>query len=145
MQEAASLNGGVCRQSPTATRAVAVALAVFVGALSLLLAPSVALASGVAPMCNELGQSIEAPPTIWPHRGGAIQATPSCPLTKFRQADRSSDRAERVAPITQREAPVAALATTSLPPPAVRLTIPPAPKLVLRPGHVADIYRPPRA
>lgn len=145
MQGAASLNGEVRWHPPQAARALSVALAALVGVLSLVVAPSDALAAAVAPMCNELAQSIEAPPTIWPHRGGSIRATPSCPLSKFRQVDASSDRAERVPPIVHREAPVGTLAGYSLMPPRVRLTIPRATRLVLRPAYVAGVYRPPRA
>ncbi|HEU5076510.1 MAG TPA: hypothetical protein VFU02_20105, partial [Polyangiaceae bacterium] len=65
MQEAASLNGEVRWQPPRAERALCAALAAFVGVLSLLLAPPEALAATAAPMCNELAQSVEAPPTIW--------------------------------------------------------------------------------
>jgi len=43
----------------------------------LLLAPS-ALAS--APMCDERGQTIEAPLPLVPAKGGEIRATPSCEL-----------------------------------------------------------------
>ncbi|HEY6726085.1 MAG TPA: hypothetical protein VI197_18750 [Polyangiaceae bacterium] len=138
------MNGEVRWHPARANRPLSVALAAFVGVLSLMLAPSQALASGVAPMCNDLAQSIEAPPTIWPHRGGSIWTTPSCPLTKFRQGT-PSDRAERVPPIVQREAPVATSTADSLLPPAVRQVIPRATRLVLQPGHGADVYRPPRA
>ena len=139
------MNGDVRWQPPSAARAVSVALAAFVGVLSLLLAPSEAHASAVAPMCSERAQSIEAPPTIWPHRGGSIRALPSCPLSKASPGRANGDRAERVAPTVHREAPVATLLDYSLTPPAARLVIPRATKLVPHPGHVADVYRPPRA
>jgi hypothetical protein len=144
MQEAPSLNREVCGNPSRGARTLCVALAAFVSVLSLLLAPSEALASAAAPMCNELAQSIEAPPTIWPHRGGSIRALPSCPLSKFSQADMRSDRIERVPPSVLREAPVAVPLNYSIKPASVRLQVPSAPRLVLHPGHVSDVYRPPR-
>jgi len=122
-----------------------VALATFVGVLCLLLVPSHASASVGAPMCNELAQSIEAPPTIWPHHGGSIRAVPSCPNFKLWQIDANSDRAERVAPIVLREAPVATLNGQFEKPGAVRSLVPRAIRLALPPGHVGSVYRPPRA
>jgi len=122
-----------------------VAFATFVGALCLLLLPSEASAAVAAPMCNELAQSIEAPPTIWPHRGGSIRAVPSCPNFKFWQVDVNGDRAERVPPMVLREAPVTALSGRVEKPGAVRTSVPRATRLVLHPGHVGSVYRPPRA
>jgi len=144
MQEAASSKA----QSPrglTASRAASVAFATVVGVLCLLLLPSEASAAVAAPMCNELAQSIEAPPTIWPHHGGSIRAVPSCPTFKLWQVDASSDHAERVPPIVLREAPVATLSGQFEKPSAVRSSIPRATRLVLHPGHVGSVYRPPRA
>lgn len=145
MQEAASLNGDVRVSPPRAGRALSVALAAFVSMLSLLIVPSEALGSAAAPMCNELAQSIEAPPTIWPHHGGFIRALPSCPLSKFSAADARGDRIERVASIVLREAPVGAPLLYSLEPASVRVKVPGTTRLVLHPGHVSDVYRPPRA
>lgn len=120
------------------------ALATVVGLLCLMLLSSEASAAVAAPMCNELAQSIEAPPTIWPHRGGSIRAVPSCPNLKLWQVDANSDRAERVPPIVLREAPVAALSGCFEKPGAVRSLVPRATRLVLHPGHVGSVYRPPR-
>lgn len=145
MQEAASLNGDVRWRQPAPSRAASVALAALVGVLALLLTPSEAVAQAAAPMCNELAQSIEAPPTIWPHRGGSIRALPSCPLTKGWQGDLNSDRAERTPPIVLREAPVATLVGFSVEPANRRLLVPSATRFVLPPGHVTNVYRPPRA
>ena len=143
MQEAASTKERA-RGGLKASRATSVAFATFVGVLCLLLLPSEASAAVAAPMCNELAQSVEAPPTIWPHRGGSIRAVPSCPNLKLWQIDTNSDRAERVAPIVLREAPIAALSGGFEKPGAVRSPIPRATRLVLHPGHVGSVYRPPR-
>ena len=111
-----------------------------------MVAPSDALASTAAPMCNELAQSIEAPPTIWPFRGGSIRSVPSCPASsRLWQVDANSDRAERVPPLVLREAPVGPFAGYVSRPSAARLLIPDAPRLDLPVGHGVDVYRPPRA
>lgn len=144
MQEAAAWNaqshGGL-----KAPRAACVALATFVGVLCLMLLPSRASAAVAAPMCNELAQSIEAPPTIWPHHGGSIRAAPSCPNFKLWQVNANSDHAERIPPIVLREAPVGTLSGQFEKPGAVRVLVARATRLVLHPGHVGSVYRPPRA
>jgi hypothetical protein len=73
----------------------------------LLVAPS-ALAS--APMCDEHGQTIEAPLPLVPAKGGEIRATPSCelgfakvspalPLGERMQLHASGDGLDRVLPL----------------------------------------------
>ncbi|HEU5077168.1 MAG TPA: hypothetical protein VFU02_23415, partial [Polyangiaceae bacterium] len=59
--------------------------------------------------------------------------------------DIHTERAERVPPILLREAPVGTLMAYSVEPTAARVVVPSATRLVLHPGHVTGVYRPPRA
>jgi len=95
-------------------------------------------------MCNEFAQSIEAPPTIWPHHGGSIQALPPCPVSNFWNVATNAEHIERVPPIVLREAPMAAVHGHVKSPQAARIQIPASTHRVLRPGHLLDVYRPPR-
>jgi len=120
------------------------AFAGFVCAAFVLLAPRAAFAVTSAPMCNEFAQSIEAPPTIWPHHGGSIQALPACPVTNFWNVDANTEHAERVPPIVLREAPMASAQSHVRSPLCARVQIPASTHLTPRPGHPLDVYRPPR-
>jgi hypothetical protein len=110
----------------------------------LLLAPS-ALAS--APMCNEHGQTIEAPLPVFPAKGGEIRATPSCdfggaklspalPLGERSQLQASADGLERVLPLS-----------LILPPLPVGELLPVGLSRLAAPagGLSSGVYRPPRA
>ena len=147
MQAAASLNARVQnphRGRPRGSSVLGLAFAGLVCAVAVLLTPAQALAVTTAPMCNEFAQSIEAPPTIWPHRGGSIQALPPCPVSTFWKVDANAEHVERIPPIVLREAPVAALHADVKSPLIARVQIPAATHLTLRPGHPLDVYRPPR-
>src|SRR6187402_2851027 len=109
MQAAASLNALGMRSARRSSSAARLALAGLVCAAFVLLAPRQAFAVTTAPMCNEFAQSIEAPPTIWPHHGGSIQALPPCPVSNFWNVATNAEHIERVPPIVLREAPMAAV------------------------------------
>jgi hypothetical protein len=120
------------------------AFAGLVCAVAVLLTPAEAFAVTTAPMCNEFAQSIEAPPTIWPHHGGSIQALPACPVSSFWKVDVNAEHVERIPPIVLREAPMALGNGHVKSPLVARVQVPAATHLTLRPGHPLDVYRPPR-
>ncbi len=110
----------------------------------LLLAPA-ALAS--APMCDENGQTIEAPLPLLPAKGGEIRAIPTCdlagaklspalPLGERPQLQASAEGLERVLPLL-----------LILPPLPVGELLPVDPNPLAAPpsGASAGVYRPPRA
>jgi len=119
-------------------------LMVAVCALVTLLHPGTAHASG-APMCDEHAQSIEAPPTIWPFRGGTIDRAPNCPETKASEAPGHPDHAAATPALWPREAPLSIYSSVSKRPPDQRLPIVQAAWVGQRPGYTPSVYRPPRA
>jgi hypothetical protein len=105
--------------------------------------PSISLAAS-APMCDELAQSIEAPPTIWPHRGGSIRAVSQCPDTGMDVAPGAPRRIDGSFRLSPREAPLATILDVCAPR-SQRLVVPQSWAGDCRPGHTQGIYRPPRA
>jgi hypothetical protein len=110
----------------------------------LLLAPA-ALAS--APMCDENGQTIEAPLPLVPAKGGEIRAIPSCDLSSAKlsaglppgerpQLQAFAAGLERVLPLV-----------LILPPLPAGELLPVGPSALAAPtGGASDgVYRPPRA
>jgi hypothetical protein len=125
-------------------RRARIALATMVCALCTLLAPSISWATS-APMCDELAQSIEAPPTIWPFQGGTLDAVVECPGSA--QATHSSSIPERAQVSIwpcPREAPLSTASLSEAPPSSQRLAIPHETTFAKRPGYGKAIYRPPR-
>ncbi len=115
-------------------------------ALCVLLLPAVSWAAVSAPMCNELAQSVEAPPTLWPFRGGSVQAAPRCPdLSVAHHEDGTPVRANGAMGLLAREAPLSVGSVSMRAPLQQRLRIPTCGEDHTRPGHYPDVYRPPRA
>src|SRR5829696_3683163 len=119
-------------------------VAAIVCALAVLLLSPSALAS--APMCDENGQTIEAPLPLLPAKGGEIRATPSCdlaiaklspalPLGERPQLLATGDGLERVLPLV-----------LVLPPLPVGELLPVGPNPLAAPVSSGSdgVYRPPR-
>lgn len=105
----------------------------------------VANAAEKVPMCGELGQSIDAPPPVYPGRGDVLAASP-CEMQ--RRAVSFSD-----VPPLPRDLPPApsadlkiALSAPQLLPrvPSKRLGVVPPCQQERRPGFVRELERPPR-
>ncbi len=105
--------------------------------------PSTSLAAS-APMCNELAQSIEAPPTIWPHRGGSISAVPACPDLELGIDKGAPQRIDNSFWLSPREAPLA-MGTVVYGFRSGRLLLSWESGSDGRPGYRPGVYRPPRA
>ena len=125
----------------THPREVRLLLALIVCALSVAF-PSITLAAS-APMCDELAQSIEAPPTIWPHRGGSIRAVLPCPDAGMDVEPGAPQRIDSSSFLSPREAPLSLLlgvcASRSQ-----RSALPHCSAGDCRPGYHQSVYRPPR-
>jgi hypothetical protein len=119
--------------------------AAIVCAMAVLLLAPAALAS--APMCDENGQTIEAPLPLVPAEGGEIRAIPSCDLSSPKlsaglppgerpQLQASAEGLERVLPLA-----------LILPPLPAGELLPVGPSALAAPiGDASDgVYRPPRA
>ena len=96
-------------------------------------------------MCDEFAQSIEAPPTIWPLRGGTIDAVPDCPDTQVTREPLGSDHMTAASWLSPREAPLSVVSSLAKRSPDQRLAIPMAADSTHHPGYGRDVYRPPRA
>jgi hypothetical protein len=115
-----------------------------VSALVVLLVAPAALAS--VPMCDDHGQTIEAPLPLFPAKGGEIRATPGCdsglahelqaPVGEAPKLQTSGSGLERVLPLA-----------SILPPQPVGELLPVLTHALAPPlrGFDSGVYRPPRA
>ncbi len=117
----------------------------FVVLLCLVALPRLAYASEPVPMCGELGQSIEAPPPLYPSKGDVLAPTPCDGQRRITVSASDSDMPREVAQLPQVERQLALLTTQLLPRVrSIRLSVPPATAVERRPGFAPTVERPPR-
>jgi|SRR5690606_2998595 len=131
------------RNPPAEGRRARVVLVSLLCLLCVTLVPRTSFAAG-GPWCDELAQSIEAPPIIWPHRGGSLQAVPPCPESRVEHHQGLPQRADVTSSTSAREVPVTPGAPLLAAPRTPRLSVPGDGDRVQLCGHPRAVYRPPR-
>ncbi len=111
----------------------------------LVMFPCLAYAAEAVPMCGELGQSIEAPPPLYPSKGDVLAPTPCDGQRRSTVSATDAEAPREVAPLPLVERQLGLLSTQLLPRVrSIRLSVPPATADERRPGFAPTVERPPR-